>query len=109
MLLKPSDLIPKYSYAYHVGNGYVDDVIYMGANSRGYKGKLVQDLINDGWSFVMSTKRYNKGDLCSIKPYPPLPISRPKQSIPEPEKIKCPYCKHELNVMIEGIFKTIIS
>jgi hypothetical protein len=83
--------------------------MFMGANSRGYKGKLVQDLINDGWSFVCETKMFNQGDKCKIKPFQPAPISRPKQSIPEPEKMRCPYCKHELTVMIEGTFKTTIT
>lgn len=109
MPLKPSDLIPKYSYAYHIGSGHIDDVMFMGSNSRGYKGKLVQDLINDGWSFVCATKDYNKGDVCKIKPFPCTPISRPKETIPESEKMRCPYCKHELKVMIEGTFKTTIS
>ncbi len=78
--LKPTDIIKKGYYAYHVTCGKVDDFLGMLGDLAGYKDKLCQELVDDGWDFVCSFKKYKKGDKTKSKIWPKSP----------PKKVEAP-------------------
>lgn len=108
MKLKTTTIIPVGAVAYHISNGKIDDCLCMGNTLGGYLGKPVQNLVNDGWSFVCAKKEFKKGDKCNYKPDEtklpaPSSLSVPKMEmtgVPGLDKFHCPYCNHELHATI---------
>jgi hypothetical protein len=113
MKLKVTDIIPVGSVAYHIHGGIINDMMLMGKNDAGYKGQMVQELINGGWSFVCAKKEFKKGDKCKYKPDPEIfsTPELPMKHIPIPQKtpIQYPYCKHDLHIELKTIAQVTLS
>lgn len=85
-VLKPTDLIRKGYYGYHVHAGKIDDVMSFLSGCGDYEGKPCQQLVDDGWDFVCSFKKYKKGDNTKHNIWP-------KSMLTEVEKPKGKVCK----------------
>jgi hypothetical protein len=73
MVVQPDQLILDGYVAYAVCNGkIIDSMIMTEMHDRlnGYKGKLVQELIDDGWNFVCDKLDYLDNAICTIQPFP---------------------------------------
>ena len=105
--LKSTDIIKPTYYAYHIGPGNkIDDV--MTRIGGGYTGKPVQQLIDDGWSFVCRSKKYKKGQTVDVKPMskterPPVPATQNATSaVPSTRNLCCPHCNGLLRIQLIG-------
>ncbi len=62
MQINPSELIHRGNIAYHVTNDIIDDMMILDFLG-GYKDKNIQELIDDGWSFVCDKRDYQLGQI----------------------------------------------
>lgn len=95
----PSDIIKPHYVAYHVGiNGKIDDMM---TNLRGaYTGKTIQAIINDGWSFVIRSKKYKKGQKAPDFPTQREPILKVLPPYPLDDYLRCPHCAGKLKITL---------
>ncbi|MBF0554496.1 MAG: hypothetical protein HQK96_08090 [Nitrospirae bacterium] len=68
--------------SYHVKDGKIDDLMILDTLG-GYEGETVQKLIDDGWSFVSATRKFELGDPINIT----LPGYSPE--VTRRDRIKC--------------------
>ena len=103
MKLGVDELIPKDAWAYGLNARMIVDAMCLGSNEGGYKNHIVQDLINDGWSFVCATEEFVKGDKCDYKPdkakYSRTVENTEKDKV-DPGCILCPHCNEKITLTV---------
>lgn len=67
--LKQTDIVQKGYVAYAVKGGKIEDLMVI-PKSGGYDGKCCQELVDDGWHFVCSGKKYKIGAKTKRQPWP---------------------------------------
>ena len=107
--LKATDIIKPSHVAYHICGGVVDDVMPMVKSDRNfYLGKPVQQLIDDGWSFVCSSKDFKKGNKTRYTADVAQIQKNTQQSLPTPGVdgvIKCPHCEKTLQIKLKSLIQ----
>jgi len=80
--MKATVIIKPGFVAYHLSNGKIDKLMVLAKDCGGYKDQPCQMLVDDGWSFVCRTKKFNIGDKIWYKPWPKTSTINNKKNIP---------------------------